>query len=207
MYQIRCTLTGLIPMLQDRFFNPEETEKGQAKLKGRKDKRKEVELKLHRDKKGVFVPTDAIRMMLIGNRHRKGAAMILGSYIEKKKGTEYTVICKSFIWVVGIDDPLKVYIKPIRKTMDDELEKSFINAAKSRSISIRPLINLPWSLTFIIQVTNDNIAESKVREFFDTAGFCCGVGAYGPDFGRFMIDEDGWEVLSETEKKSKRKKT
>lgn len=198
MYEINCTFTGLVPMMQDRFFNPKETDAGRGVKKGGKQWEKELELKLHKDKKGVYVPADNIRMMLIGNRFRPGAAKILGSYIEKGKATQYLSLCKSCIWVLGTEDLLKVYIEPRRKTYDDYDERSFINATGSRSLTRRPLITLPWSLTFIIQVTDDNIHESKVKEFFEVAGLRCGVCAYGPTFGRCIITE--WEVVEKKDK-------
>jgi len=194
MYTIKATFTGLVPMMMDRFFNPEELVEGTQK-KGKKQADKEVVLKLHRDKKGVLVPADNIRMMLIGNKLRPGAAKILGSWSEKNKGTEYLQMCKSSIWVIGPKDPLKVYLEPMRKTYDDIDERSFINSKGSRSITKRPILKLPWSLTFFIQVTDNNIHESKVREFFDVAGLQCGCCAYGPTFGRCHITH--WEVVKE----------
>lgn len=192
MYEIKTTFKGVVPMMQDRFFDLKSTEQGPKKKKKGKDL-DIIFLKLHADKKGVFVPADNIKMMLVGNKHRVGAAKILGSYIETKKATEYMQMCKSCIWVIGPDDPLKVYIEPKRKTYDDIDERSFINATGSRSITYRPIINLPWSLSFIIQVTDDQIHESKVRELFDVAGLRCGVCAYGPTFGRCVIDK--WEMV------------
>jgi hypothetical protein len=197
MYEIRATFKGLVPMMMDRFYDPKSTTKGPKKKKKGLDKAV-VELKLHKDSKGVHVPADNIKMMLIGNKHRKGAAYILGSYIETKKGTQYIEMCKSSIWVLGIEDPQKVYMNPNRKTYDDIDERSFINANGSRSISYRPIITLPWSVTFIIQVTDDLIHESKVRELFDVAGLRCGVCAYGPTFGRCLITE--WVILEEESK-------
>jgi len=197
MYEIEATFKGLVPMMHDRFFNPEELEG--ANKKSKNFWKKELELKCYKDSKGVFLPADNIRMMLIGNRFRKGAAYILGSYIEKKKGTEYLQFAKSCIWVLGKNDPLKVYIEPKRKTFNEYDERTFINAAGSRSITRRPLITLPWSLPFIIQVTDESFHESKVKEFFDVAGLRCGAGAYGPTFGRCIISS--WE-----KRKTKRKK-
>jgi len=192
MYEILGKYKGLVPMMQDRFYDPASTEKPTTKKKKGKDL-KIVELKLHKDKKGVFVPADNIKMMLVGNKIRPGAAKILGSFIEKGKGTQYTQIAKSLIWVVGPKDPLKIYIDPKRTTYDDIDERSFINAQGSRSMSYRPIINLPWSLSFTIQVVDDQIDESLVRQFFDVAGLRCGCCAYGPTFGRCMIAE--WEVV------------
>jgi len=210
MYQVKVTLTGLIHMMHDRFFNPEELD---APRKKPKDFwRKELPYKLWHDKKGVYVPSDNIRMMLIGNAHRPGAAKILGTFIETKKGTEYLSFCKGCVWVVGPEDPLKVYVYPRRKTFDDYDERSFINANKSRSLTRRPLITLPWSLSFYVQVTSNQFDADKVKEFFIVAGLRCGCCAYGPTFGRFKVTE--WEVVApddvltgeETKKKKKARK-
>jgi len=192
MYEIKATYKGLVPMMMDRFYDLTSTEKGPVKKKKGKDL-KVVELKLHKDKKGVFVPADNIKMMLVGNKARPGAAWIQGTCIETKKGKEYLQMAKACIWVLGTKDPLKVYVEPKRNTYDDIDERSFINQAGSRSISYRPIINLPWSISFKIQVTDDQISESKVRQLFDVAGLRCGCCAYGPTFGRCMISE--WEII------------
>lgn len=194
MYEIKASYKGLVEMMHDRFYNIEDTEKPAKKKKKGLDL-EEIKLKLHMDKKGVFVPADNIRMMLIGNQHRKGAAKILGSYIEKGKGTQYEEMCKSSIFVISTEPKNKqnCYIKPKRKTFDTYDERSFINSQGSRGITRRPIINLPWSVDFIIQVTDDSIHESKVRELFDVAGLRCGCCAYGPKFGRCVIEK--WELV------------
>ena len=203
MYEIQATYKGLVPMMMDRFANPDEVASGQAKRRSKvvspKELRAELERKLHRDNKGVYVPADNIRMMLIGNQFRRGAAQILGSDIEKNKGTTYKSICEGCIWVLGPKDPLKVYIEPKRKTYDEYDERSFLTkkgkGGGSRKITQRPLITLPWELHFIIQVTDDQIEQSFVRQLFDVAGLRCGVCAYGPTFGRCVITE--WKVQKE----------
>jgi len=57
----------------------------------------------------------------------------------------------------------------------------------------RPMIEVPWSLTFIITVTEDTYDQGKIKEFFETGGLRCGLGVFGPTFGRFRIVE--WEIL------------
>ena len=192
MYDVKCTITGIVPIMMDKFFTANQVGGGKSKVAAKTDQKKEIELKLHKDKKGVYMPADNIRMMLIGNTKRMGAAKILGGQIEKAKGTKYLNFCKACVWVLGPDDPLKVYIKPDRTTMDDYDERSFINATGSRSITMRPILTTPWTLTFMVQVTEDLFADSKIREFFEVAGRRCGVGAYGPTFGRFQVTE--WEL-------------
>lgn len=190
MYEVNCRIEGLVPAMFDRFFNPEEMEL--AKKKSKKLWKEELVKKLYVDKKGVYVPVDSLRMMLIGNQKRPGAAKILGSFVEKGKATQYISFCKGCIWVVGLKDPMKVYMEPKRTTFDDYDERSFINAMGSRSITRRPIIKTPWKLSFVVQVTDNQFDYSKVKEFFDVAGMRCGVGAYGPTFGRFLVKE--WKL-------------
>lgn len=203
MHDIKATFTGLVPMMHDRFFNLEEVETSGAKLTGKGAWKKLLPFKAYIDEKGAYIPTDNLRMMLIGNKHRRGAAQILGSDIQKAKGAKYKSLCTSCIWVVGPDDPQKVYLSPKRKSYDDYDERSFINATGSRSLTRRPIFKTPWSLEFIIQVTDDRIDESLVRELFEVAGMRCGVGAYGPTFGRCTIT--GWEVVVVAAAKKKKK--
>jgi len=194
MYEMDVELTGLVPMMHDRFFNPEEVDTSGAKLTGKDAWKKLLPFKAYIDKNGAFIPTDNLRMMLIGNKHRRGAAQILGSDIQKAKGSKYKSICVACIWVLGKVDPQKVYLSPRRATFDDYDERSFINATGSRSLTRRPIFNVPWKLDFIVQVTEDRIDESLVRELFDVAGLRCGVGAYGPTFGRCRVT--AWQLRS-----------
>ena len=191
MYQVEVMVEGVAEALQDRYPLPVP---GEAKKhKGKNDAEKELRDKAYVDDRGIYIPADSIRMSLIGNRFRTGAAKILGSTIETAKGTRYLDFCKACVWVLGIEDPLKVYYEPLRPTWDDVYVTPFINAAGSKSVSKRPLIKMPWSLRFIVQVTDDTFTPAKIREFFEVSGLRCGLGAYGPRFGRFVIKE--WKVL------------
>jgi hypothetical protein len=149
---------------------------------------------MYLDAHGVYVPTDNIRMMLIGNKHRKGAAKILGSFVEKAKGTEYVEFCNSSVWVLGLTDPQKAYFEPHRASYDDYDERSFINAAGTRSLTRRPILKTPWSVSFRVQVTDDQMHETKLKEMFVLAGLRCGLGAYGPTFGRCELVQ--WDPIT-----------
>lgn len=186
MITIKCTIEGIVPAMHHKFPAPEKA--------GDRKRRKEqsVDDKCYMDKKGVYLPTDNLRMMLIGNRYRKGAAEILGSEIESKKGRMYKDYCKACVWVVGIDDPLKVYYEPKRKKYDATDIRSFITSTGGRDVTERPLITLPWSLTFLVQITDEGPLSERVKEMFELAGLRCGAGAYGPTFGRFIVKK--WEI-------------
>jgi hypothetical protein len=203
MYVIKCTIEGLVGSMWDRFYNQEEIE--QPTVKSKDSWKAGLMLKLNVDKKGVYCPVDNLRMMLIGNSSRKGAAQIVGSYMESGKGTEYKSFCEAFIWVVGMEDNQKVYFEPKRKKYDDYDERSVPTGKGARVLKRRPLVKVPWRLTFLIHVMDNQFDESKIRQLFEVAGMRCGVGAYGPTFGRFRITE--WTIINTDKAKKKKRKT
>lgn len=182
----RMKLEGIVPIMFNRFpmVQPGDTTK---------QKKQTLKEKVWVDKKGMYIPTDNLRMMLIGNKHRPGAAKIYGSTIESKKGTQYVNFCKACVWAIGPDDPQKVYFTPDRTTWDETDVRSFINATGSRSTTERPILNTPWSVEFEVQVTDPVFDMEKIKAFYEVAGMRCGLGVYGPTFGRFTVAE--WEVL------------
>lgn len=189
MYEIKCTYEAIVPIMFNRYPIPPEPGYRAKKTKASIDWKEELKKKIWIDKNGVYIPADNIRMMLIGNQFRTGAAKILGSYIESGKGTEYLQMCKSCIFVIGTKDPLKIYAEPKRMTWDDVDIRSFVTSKKNRDTVARPIIKPPCTLSFLIQVVDDNIQPSKVKELFEVAGLRCGVSAYGPTFGRCIIKE------------------
>ena len=191
-YRVRAKIEGLVPAMFDQFYNIEDTD-GPAKVKPKSTWKQDLVKKIYVDKKGVYVPVDNIRMMLIGNQHRTGSATILGSRMEKNKGKPYKEFCDACVWVVGPDDPRRVYFEPRRKTFDEYDERSFINKTGGRGITRRPLVMTPWSVTFFVDVTENQYDVSKILQFFQIAGRRCGLGAYGPTFGRFRVAQ--WEVV------------
>ncbi len=181
MYEVNPTIDGIVPIMFSRSPLPEKP--GDTK----KQKKQTITEKMWIDEKGVYIPTDNLRMLLIGNRFRPGAAKIYGSEVESKKGTKYLNFCKACVWVVG--DNGKVYFKKKRTTYDDVDIRSFINASGSRSTTERPVLLTPWSLEFTIQVTDDSVPEDIIHNMYDVAGMRCGLGVYGPTFGRFVVKE------------------
>ena len=192
MYEMIMSIKGEVPSMHCKYPLPEKVG----------DKRKRpaptLEQKLWHDKKGVYLPADNFKMMLVGNQNRTGAAKVLGSRIESGKGTEYLDFCKACIWVVGLEDSQKVYYLPLRSTYDDVDIRPAIMSKGGRDVVERPVINLPWKMKFKIQVLDDNCPPEKVVRFYEVAGLYCGAGVYGPTFGRFTIEK--WEVVK---KKSK----
>jgi len=57
----------------------------------------------------------------------------------------------------------------------------------------RPVLKMPWSLEFEINLyKNPLINSTKLQNWFEAGGLLIGLGTYRPLFGRFMIKK--WEV-------------
>jgi len=182
---IKATIEGVVPIMFHRFPLPTSPDDAT------KRKKQTLKEKMWIDKKGVYIPTDNLRMMLIGNKFRTGAAKIYGTHYESGKGTKYLDFCKACVWVVG--DNGKVYFDPNRTEHDDTDIRTIVNAQKSRSVCERPILTTPWSLTFNIQVTDDRVPEKIIKAMYEVAGMRCGLGVYGPTFGRFIVKK--WETI------------
>jgi len=187
MYEVNVKIKGLVSVLMNKYIMPKRQGAPSGAYKGFDDVQLELAKIAHMDEKGLYAPTDSIRMMLIGNQLKTGAAKILGSRIEKGKGANYTDACEAGVWVIGPEDPEKVYYKPQRKIWDDVDIRSFITSTKARDVKSRPMIKPPWTLEFNVLVTADELKPGKVKELFEVAGLRCGIGSYGPTFGRFQV--------------------
>lgn len=200
MYKIKVKVEGLVPLMMHKYPMPDpDTGKlPPSSAKGKTAREAMIKGCMHMDKKGVFMPADNFKMILIGNQYRRGAAKIYGTEIKKNKATLITSQCEGYIWVTAPDGSNKIYMQPKRKTWDDTDIRSFITSKGGRDYTERPIMNPPWSFEFIIQVVDDNIEESFVRELYELAGLRCGIGAYGPTFGRFIVTE--WEVIVDKKK-------
>jgi hypothetical protein len=187
MKEVTTTFESIVPIMFNRFPPPRKP--GDTEKK----KKQTIEEKLWFDDKGVYIPTDNIRMLLIGNRFRTGAAKIYGSEYQSKKGKKFVDFCKACVWIIG-EGPKKdkVYFKPKRKKWDDTDVRSFINATGGRDTTERPILTTPWSLTFTVSLTDDSVGEELIHKMYEVAGLRCGLGVYGPTFGRFTVTQ--WDV-------------
>ena len=186
-YRVKIKVEGMVPLLMNRFPMPD-SRVTKRQMETKKTQEAELEAKAYKDAQGMYLPADCIRMMLIGNQARIGAAVIMGSQIESKKGKWYKDFCTAFVWVVGPKDPLKVYFGPARKTWDDIDSRSYVGKS-GRNLIQRPQINTPWSLEFFVDVFDDQMPPQKLKEIFELGGLRCGLGNYGPTFGRYLVKE------------------
>lgn len=185
MKSYKVKITGLTPYMQHRM--DDQKLEAWEKLRGPIHERPEVsqedavraEYHCYRNKEGkCFIPADQIRGALIG----------AGSYLKAKVG--------------GRSKSMKVIVAATFVATPDQIElpdydavdkrSAVNNKVKARIIVIRPKWT-QWSAEFELQVFEDSISESQIKELFQYAGNYVGIGSYRPTnngmFGRFELTE------------------
>jgi len=189
MYEIAVKLDGIVPFMMHRF-----AVKDPNKKPSNKDKETQtLQTMCHMDEVGLFVPALNLRMLMIGTSKRKGAASIYGNEIEKRKGPMFVSLCEAYLWPRGNEKADRVYFQPNRPTWDAVDERSYITSTGGRDVTRRPIICPPWSLSFTISVVDESLKAEILRKMYDLAGLRVGIGAFGPEFGRFVVSE--WKII------------
>ncbi len=171
MKTIEVEITGVAPLLHNRF--PTE-EFGIEKSKATKkvyDPKVEAERKLYKDDRDIICnPGEHIFQAM-----RKAAT----DFKFSGKKTFKDVIVSGI--VVSPDLIPLIIEKPF------EIDSRPVVIQRARVLCWRPKFN-NWKLKFTIQILDDeNISVSTLKEILDKAGATKGIGDYRPRFGRFMV--------------------
>jgi hypothetical protein len=53
----------------------------------------------------------------------------------------------------------------------------------------RPVLNLPWSLSFTIELfQNQDLNEAMLKKIFEDGGIMIGIGSYRGVYGKFIVE-------------------
>jgi len=171
MKRIEVEITGISPLLHNRF--PTE-EFGIEKSKATKkvyDPKIEADKKLYKDEGGILVnPSEHIFQAM-----RKAAT----DFKFSGKKTFKDVIVSG---IVVLPDMI-----PIITDKPYEIDARPVVIQRARVLCWRPKFN-NWKLKFTIQILDDeNISVSTLKEILEKAGQTKGIGDYRPRFGRFQV--------------------
>lgn len=180
MKTIKVEIKGISPLLQHRFPDVGEQEKKSKKRTGSPDYSEDVYMALYCEKlthdedgkyvaEGIYQPASHIEGALI-----KAA---VNFKISGKRGKTYKDLVKAC-----------VFVKPdaIALNEDWEIDKRPVVIQRARIIRARPKFE-KWSLSFDIEIHDDQLAIEVLKEILDYAGTSVGIGDYRPRFGRFMV--------------------
>ena len=167
--QIQVKVKGKSPLLMNKFVEskPSESKRGKKVY----DPTEEAEKKTYRTSEGkLFIP----------NKHFK-ASMVKASVDFKMSGKKsYKDYLKSGIFV----SPEEI----ILDQQDYEIHAESVVIQRARVMCWRPKFK-EWSCSFIIEVEDDMLNPTTIKEILETSGRYKGIGDYRPEYGRFTIEE------------------
>lgn len=167
--EIKVKVRGVAPLLMNRFV----VTTGEESKRGKKvyDPKEEAEKKTYRTEQGkLYLP----------NTHFK-ASMVKASTDFKMTGRKtYKDYVRS-----------GVFIKEQEIVLDQQEYKIFecpVVIQRARVMSWRPMFK-EWTCEFTIEITDDFINQTTLKEILESAGRFKGVGDFRPEYGRFEVIE------------------
>jgi len=176
MQKIKVTIKGISPLLMNRFPESEgKLEEKSKKRMGNPDYDKEAEQKLYKLPNGtLYQPASHIEGCMI-----KAST---GFQIAGKRKKTYKDLVKGSVFVTPDAIPHKI------QKYNIDRRSVVVPATRGRVMRARPILN-EWSLSFTIEIRNDQLPIEVIKQILDTAGNEIGIGDFRPRFGRFIVTE------------------
>lgn len=169
MEKVKVSVEGVAPLLMNRFNTEETAKTGRAKKIYVPEE--EAEKKTYRTKNGkLYLP----------NLHFKASMTKAATEFKMKGKKSYKDYIKAGI-----------FISPEEIILDKQEYSIFATPVviqRARVMSWRPQFK-EWSCNFVIEIADENLAPSVVKEILEFAGKYKGVGDFRPEHGRFQIKE------------------
>ncbi len=166
--EIKVKIEGVSPLLMNKFTV---TQQKSTRAKKVYDPKEESERKTYRTDKG--------KLCLPGNHFK--ASMI-------KAGTDFKMVgkktYKEYVKAGVFIEPELIVLTPQKYTIHEEP----VVIARARVMSWRPRFD-KWSCEFVIEITDEMINSSTLKEILEAAGKYKGVGDHRPEYGRFEVVE------------------
>jgi hypothetical protein len=177
MKTIECEITGIAPLLQNKFDVDKHGANKSKQKKKTYDPTEEAEKLVHRDENGIVVePSEHIYAALV----KTSSSFVF----EGKKS--FKDITRAGVLIEPFYIPLLDKDGNSRKTWD-EIDARGVVIQRARVVKWRPAYHIGWKLRFkLIIIDDDNLSVSTLNEIITKAGMN-GIGDYRPRFGRFIV--------------------
>lgn len=180
------TLVGIRPLMMDRYPGDNKTEL-----------LPEQKMYFLPDGKSLCVPAKNLMSFL--------SAINSGSAAKTLGGRQYKALASALCGFVAFD-PFKIPITREGKQIvfggfsndRDDDNGIYVDRDVARlkngipNPKIRPVVELPWELSFTIQLfKNDVFDEVLLKSLFERGGIAIGLGTFRGTYGKFLVDT--WE--------------
>jgi hypothetical protein len=171
--KINVTLKGIRPIMFDRF----------ASMKTELS----PEDKVYQKDGMLTIPAKNIMSFL--------SAVNTESATQRVMGKKWKSICKAALSFVDID-PLDIFFDRDGERIPASDVEIIVDKAiiKKGALSIpsekqRPVLNLPWSLSFTIELfQNQDLNDAMLKKIFEDGGIMIGIGSYRGVYGKFIVE-------------------
>ena len=167
MEKIKVKIKGKSPLLMNKFV----VEASNARTKKIYVPEDEAEKKTYRNSDGE---------LCLPNTHFKASMIKAGTDFKMKGMKTYKEYIKSGVF---IEEEL-IKLEP----QEYEIHEEPVVIGSARVMSWRPKF-VEWSCVFIINIEDDMINQSALKDILEAAGKYKGVGDHRPEYGRFVVEE------------------
>ncbi len=181
MIRVTGTIEGVAPILFSRMYGnieggPKRDTSAEAKQLAREQ---EPLMRCHRDERGVFIPPDMFKQVILAG----------GKAGDVKSGRKsYSAILEATLFCQG---PLH-----LGKEGPDEVFEHWGRVPpgpRGAAVMLRyPLFRVGWRAGFdVILTTGDSNTIAAVQRCIESGGLLVGMGSWRPEYGRFVLVEFG----------------
>jgi hypothetical protein len=176
MFTVKGRIEGIAPFLYNRMIDPSVLDSGVSGAPQTKAERvAEASQRVYRNGHGLYVPAWNFKRCLLDGA-KKGKIKI------SKTGLYDLLYATAFVQgdpVFGKDDPDFIH----------ECVGRIPPKRGAAAIIRRPALSPGWSLPFELLIADDRIPPESIRRALETAGLLVGIGAWRPEYGRFIVKE------------------
>lgn len=176
-------IKGIAPLLQHRYLFKDEKDQMAKKSAGRKDYSSEWKTAMYWDDTiGMYEPSN----------HLEGAMQKAASnfQIPGKGKKTYKDLFKSSVFVTPENIQFGLNGSPDKLVESGKLHihRALVRVNRAGVERLRPMLK-SWSLSFELQVLEDQIEPDAVKQILEYAGRYVGIGDYRPKYGRFTVSK------------------
>ncbi len=187
MLRIKGAIEGVAPILFSRMYGnieggPKADTSPEAKQKAREQ---EPLLRCHRDERGVFIPPDMFKQVVLAGGK---AADVKNGRRNYATILEATLFCQGPLYL-GRDAPDEVF----------EHWGRVPPGPRGAAVMLRyPLFRVGWQAAFDMILTTGNDATIQaIQRCIEGGGLLVGMGSWRPEYGRFILTAFGTESLNQ----------
>ena len=184
MYEIQVVIEGIADFLFNRMTDEEmagfrggtsagdKTDEARGKL---------AEKKVYADGDGLFLPAWTLKRVILDGAHAAGLKLNRKPLRQRLSAVMFVQGTPRFVDVKGKSVKERDYMHEVAGRVPPK--KGVMTIVR------RPAMKAGWRLRGTLAVLDEGVPDKAVRESLEASGVYVGVGAWRPEFGRFVVRE------------------